>query len=194
MDHFRHYKLHLCSVRWPSDTTSIAIPFAANLGLIWIHLPSATSCWIHWPCTPSCCSAPNTPHLAFPCPLFSTILVRLACSVQSHLCPPSPLVMPLSITHGTRRWCVFPMLLCDMHTFASGHCYMDNVLHSHLPPLWLHRWVDGLREQIAIDTSDEFLTEMSSRQIPSEINPRRGRARHEAIPKQKPSEVPQMNF
>ena len=40
--------------------------------------------------------------------------------VQSHLCPPNPLVMPLSITHGTRRWCVFPMLLYDMHTFASA--------------------------------------------------------------------------
>ena len=178
----------------PTDTKTCLMPQLPRLPrLHW----TMHKCGIAYGCF---CSAVHgwhsrhTPHLAFPGPLSSTILVHLACSVHSRLCPPSPLVMPLSITHGTRRWCAFPMLLFDMHTFASGHCYMDNVLHSHLPPLWLHRWVDGLREQIAIDTSDEFLTEMSSRQIPSEINPRRGRARHEAIPKQKPSEAPQMNF
>lgn len=46
--------------------------------------------------------------------------------VQSHLCPPNPLVMPLSITHGTRRWWAFPMLLFDMHTFAAW-----SLLHEH---------------------------------------------------------------
>ena len=110
----------------PTDTKTCMMPQLPRLPrLHW----TMHKCGIAYGCF---CSAVHgwhsrhTPHLAFPGPLSSTILVHLACSVHSRLCPPSPLVMPLSITHGTRRWWAFPMLLFDMHTFAAW-----SLLHEH---------------------------------------------------------------